>query len=57
MSRAILRDLLYLRLYSSYQKDLGVYFHIIEVADHNNNIINTATIMVDLQNKDTHYFA
>ena len=32
-SRSIFRDLLYLRLYSSYQEDLGVYFPIIEVQD------------------------
>ena len=48
-SRAILHDLLYLHLYSSYQTDLGVYFHIIEVSDHNNDKINTATITVGLQ--------
>ena len=48
-SRAISRDLSYLWLYSCYQKDLGVYFHIIEIADHNNDIINTATVTVDLQ--------
>ena len=48
-SPAILRDLYYLRLYSSYQKDLSVYFHLIEVDDHYNGIINTATVKIYLQ--------
>ena len=47
-SRAIFRDLLYLRLYSSYQEDLGVYLHIIEVEDLNFDIIKTATLTVGL---------
>ena len=47
--RAGLRDLLYLWLYSCYQRDLGVYFYIIEVKDHNDDMINTATVTVDLQ--------
>ena len=44
-----LRDLSYLRLGSCYRRDLGVYFHIFEVQDHNNDIINTAVLTVDLQ--------
>ena len=48
-SRAILHDLLYFRLYSRYRKDLGILFHIIEVANPNYDIINTATITIDLQ--------
>ena len=37
------------RLCSFYQRDLGVYFHIFEVHDHNNDVINTAMLTVDLQ--------
>ena len=33
----IMRDLLYLSLYSCYRKDPDVYSHIIEAKDHNNN--------------------
>ena len=43
-SHAIFRDLPYLRLCSFCQKDLGVYFHIFEVQDHNNDKINTAML-------------
>ena len=41
-SLAILRDILYLRLDSCYQRDLGAYFHKFEVKDHNNDKTNTA---------------
>ena len=47
-SGAILRELLYLRLHSSYQEDLGVYFHIIEVKDLNFDTLKTAILTVDL---------
>ena len=43
------RDLLFLRLSSCYQRDLGVYIHIFEVQDHDNDIINNAMLTVDLQ--------
>ena len=48
-SRAILCDFPCLRLCSFYQSDLGVYFHIFEVQDHNNDIINTAMLTIDHQ--------
>ena len=44
-----MRDLPYLRLYLCYQRNLGVYSHIIEVVDYNYDMVKTATVMVDLQ--------
>ena len=41
-SRAILRNLPYFRLGLCYRRDLGIYFNIFEVRDHNYDIINTA---------------
>ena len=49
MSHAILRDLPYLWQGSCYREDLGVYFHILEVKDHNNDITLTAMLTVDLK--------
>ena len=48
-SRAILRDLPYLRLGSCCQRDFGVNFHIVEVKDHNDDKPNTAKLTGDLQ--------
>ena len=45
----MLRDLSYLRLYASYQKDLDVYFHIIEAETHNNITENTERFVVTFQ--------
>ena len=50
-SRSVVRDLPYLMLDSCYQRDFGVFFHMFEVKDHNNDITNTAIITVDLQIK------
>ena len=36
-------------LHSYYPENLGSYFHIIEVMDHNNDIINTAIVTTNLQ--------
>ena len=46
---AILRHISYLWLGSSYQRDLGVYFHILEVEDHNKDRTKTAKLTIDLQ--------
>ena len=43
------RDFSYLRLYLCSRKDLGVFFHILEVKGHNNDIINNAVLTVDLK--------
>ena len=50
-SSAIFRDLSYVRRYSCYRKDLGVYFHIIEIENYIYDIINTATLTAILQIK------
>ena len=53
---AFLRDLPHLRLGSCYRIDLGIYFHIFKVKDHNCDIINTAMLSGDLQTQGHELF-
>ena len=48
-SQDILRDFSYLQNFSDYWRYIGIYFHIREVEDHNNDISDTETVTVDFQ--------
>ena len=51
-----LLDLPYFRLGSYYRRDLGVYFHIFKVKDHNYDITNTTVLSCDLQTQGHELF-